>query len=87
MHEGKVIGRGVVVDSGIWAIHNDKHNESIEFGKELASVCFNSRDKIHKHIFLLGIVAMPIDRPTEHAGFLLMRTTNWPNTLVKIVEM
>ena len=37
-------------------------------------------------VFLLAIVATPIDRP--NAWFLLMRTTiNRPITLVKIVEM
>jgi hypothetical protein len=51
---GKLIGRGVVVVQkiatsrvlGIWATR--KYNESIEFGKKMASVCFKSRDKIYK---------------------------------------
>ncbi len=41
-------------------------------------------------LLMLGIVATPIDRhpwPTQHASFMLMRTTSWPSTLVKIVEM
>jgi hypothetical protein len=73
----KVIGRGVVVvvvvvqkittsrDLGVWATR--KHNESIEFGEKLASVCFKSRDTLLTNsVFLLGIIAMPIDRPTQY---------------------
>ena len=54
---GKVIGRVVVVlvistkiaisrDVGIKSTR--KYNESIEFGKKLASVCVKSRDTVHK---------------------------------------
>ena len=58
---GKVIGRVVVIvvvivvvvstkiaisrDVDVYATH--KHNESIEFGKKLASVCVKSMDTVH----------------------------------------
>ena len=56
---GKVIGRVVVVvivvvvstkiaisrDVDVYATH--KHNESIEFGKKLASLCVKSMDTVH----------------------------------------
>ena len=57
---GKVIGRVVVVivvvmstkiaiprDVGIQTTH--KHDESIEFGEKLASVCMKLMDTVHGH--------------------------------------
>ena len=51
---GKVIGRVVVVVSTKITIFRDvgvqatrKHDESIEFGEKLASVCVESRDTVH----------------------------------------
>ena len=58
MHKGvyKVSGRVVIVVSTKIAISRDigveatrNHNESIEFGEKLTSVCVKSRDTVHEY--------------------------------------
>jgi hypothetical protein len=94
---GKVIGRGIVVVVQKLPLLEIQASERLESTMNQSNSANNwpqcasnqgiRSTSVTNSVFLLEIVATPIDRPTQHAGFLLMRTTNWPSTLVKIVEM
>ena len=52
---GKVIDRVIVggtkitISQDLGTCVTRKHNESIELGEKLATVCFESKDTIHEH--------------------------------------
>ena len=89
---GKAIGSDIVMDTkitkswdlGNWA--NCNRNESVDFGEKLASVYLELSGRAYKHhkiysVFLLAIVATPIDRAPLCMCFLLIdHAHDWPRT-------